>query len=600
MAINRFSRGPIAADVQSQFIPLPLDLIDRQIQRKQSAYDKAKATIGASQEAVYGVQGLSQDVETLQGLSKDYESKIDKAISEAGDDYSKLTAFSDELATQVTRDMRSGHLGAIQNNFIKAQNHMEDLKKRYSDGDISKAGYELGLNSISSFGGTVEDGKGGYTKASLYNPTKYLELGKTSDEYGSKIADQYAADGERYIDVKKATDQIARNLWNNPQVLDNLHEQVQATYGEQVKRGTPEYSAVFNSQLNKIAKASADKIAFRQIFKEEGIDKNTNDLITSFDVFDLIGAKPAGVKFSTSEGDFDKILTDAMDKGTHTIFQKLQEGWPKAGLTGGSAGMPFMTKTSSEAIKKAEDISNRLRDENLVKNDKSLRKAVDEIAKSDLAKDLAALNNIKLDPETITIGELKSLVDSYNTANNSSLATRTVKMNKGKQHIENFNQTISEGTFIKKPIVNVVTGKPLSETQKIALYNYINDKETKGVGTGFGYMGTIVEGTGQGYGPGTEFFTTYEVDEDGEIDTEKRPVYAIESPQVSINIKDDWFIDRLNAAKNNNVTSFRYGKDRVVLRKDPKDNGVFMYINGDKVTQKQYLGTGSEAPIKFK
>ena len=93
MAINRFSRGPIAADVQSKFIPMPLDLIDRQIQRKQSQYDTAKQAIGASEEALYGVQGMSSDREALADITKSYDEKIEAAIAEAGGDYSRLTSF---------------------------------------------------------------------------------------------------------------------------------------------------------------------------------------------------------------------------------------------------------------------------------------------------------------------------------------------------------------------------------------------------------------------------------------------------------------------------------------------------------------------------
>ena len=45
MAIDRFSTGPIQADVQSEFIPLPLDLINRQLEQRQQTYDVVKTAL---------------------------------------------------------------------------------------------------------------------------------------------------------------------------------------------------------------------------------------------------------------------------------------------------------------------------------------------------------------------------------------------------------------------------------------------------------------------------------------------------------------------------------------------------------------------------
>ena len=177
MAINRFSQGPIAADVQSSFIPLPIDLIDRQIQRKQSQYDTTKAFIGASKDTLYGIQGLSPDQDILKSTVGQYESDIEKEVEKVGGDYSKLTGIADQFGSKLKKDIMSGHLGAIHNNFVKAQTHMQDLEDRRKKGDISEAGYNLGLESISAFGGTIETENGEYTKAAFYNPTKFVELG---------------------------------------------------------------------------------------------------------------------------------------------------------------------------------------------------------------------------------------------------------------------------------------------------------------------------------------------------------------------------------------------------------------------------------------
>ena len=128
MAINRYSKGPIAADVQSNFIPLPIDLLDRQMQREQTKYDTAKSFIGSAQEAVYGVKGMSPDSETLKQITSQYDDEIQKEIESVGGDYGKLKSYSDVLAKKVTKDIMSGHLGAINNNFVKSQNRLKELK----------------------------------------------------------------------------------------------------------------------------------------------------------------------------------------------------------------------------------------------------------------------------------------------------------------------------------------------------------------------------------------------------------------------------------------------------------------------------------------
>ena len=163
MAINRYSKGPIAADVQSNFIPLPIDLLDRQMQREQTKYDTAKSFIDSAQEAVYGVKGMSPDSETLKQITSQYDEGIQKEIESVGGDYGKLKSYSDVLAKKVTKDVMSGHLGAINNNFVKAQNRVEELNKLRNSGDIRESTYNKHLSEIQAFGGTVEDGKGGYT-----------------------------------------------------------------------------------------------------------------------------------------------------------------------------------------------------------------------------------------------------------------------------------------------------------------------------------------------------------------------------------------------------------------------------------------------------
>ena len=78
--MNRFSRGPIAADIQSNFIPLPIDAIARQIDRKQQQYDTTKAQLGAMEDAVLGVRGLDADAENLKNKQAELWKNISRII----------------------------------------------------------------------------------------------------------------------------------------------------------------------------------------------------------------------------------------------------------------------------------------------------------------------------------------------------------------------------------------------------------------------------------------------------------------------------------------------------------------------------------------
>src|SRR5690606_7589357 len=119
-----------------------------------------KAFIGETKDTLYGVQGLSPDRDVLQSTIGQYESDIEKEVEKVGGDYSRLTGIADQFGSKLKKDIMQGHLGAIHNNFIKAQAHMQELDERRKKGDISEAGYNLGLESISAFGGTVQTENG--------------------------------------------------------------------------------------------------------------------------------------------------------------------------------------------------------------------------------------------------------------------------------------------------------------------------------------------------------------------------------------------------------------------------------------------------------
>lgn len=578
MTINRFSTGPVPADVRSTFVPLPIDIISQQVDRRQNAYDRAKATLEGTEDAVFGMKGLSSDAETLKGITEGYSGRIDEAISGAGEDLSKLGAFSDTLAREVSRDMKTGHLGAIQNNYARAMKHMEDTTESFKKGNISKAGYNRAMSSISGFGGTKDDGRGGYTRASFYTPTKYLELGETADKYGARIKEQYDAEGARYINPSVAAKQIMNNMWNNPQVIENVKEQIWSAYGD-MDESSPQYKAIFQSFMGDIAKSSADKLGFQQVFKQDKIDELTGNVLGTVDV---IGSKPKGARFTVGGEDFDEVLKKAKDSGKHTWLQKLEELLPlMATASPGMGGVP-----SKITLPEAVEASERLESENLVRNDKRLRAAVNEIGKSDLAKDMAQALGIDLDPERITVPQLQSLVSGFNAANNAGVNTR-ISYSKGKMQEAQFNQLLDNGSLLNKNVINTRTGEPLTYDQKIALFNNHLAKSEDKVGIGMLYGGEAIEGTGQAYGPGTNFFSANMLDGE-KLDESDIALYAIESDESSIDPNSAWMQDRMMAAAQSGVSSYNYGGQKVIIRSLGGDD-LKIYIDGKAVSPQQLL-----------
>ena len=580
MAINRFSQGPIAADVQSKYIPMPLDLMARQLQLRQSQYDKAKQTIDASQEAVYGVKGLSQDRDTLSTISKQYETEIDKAIEESGGDYSRLTAFSDQLGKKVSRDIKTGHLSAIHNNFVRAQNHMQELAKSKKEGKISEAGYNQGLNSISAFGGTVEDGQGGYTSASLYTPTKYLEIGKTADEYGSRIKDQYDSKGQRFINARTASRYIEKNLWNNPQVIANAKEQIWNTYNQRGVELSPEQShQALKAFMKDRALAAGRKIAFQQINKKTGTDDKTGGTRYSYT---LQGKKPMSAQLTlggkaTVAGVIDQAVESGEVSGWKTALSSapfLAPGVPVvAGVLEGvdkaanMLGMDFTTPVEYREQYLQEEQQKALVEQ---------KKVAKAMLNNDMLRDLLQVNGVALDPENISNEALLAAKEAVDGINGSSAGT-TITWERSEGDAEDFEWMIRTGDMLHKNIINMDTGERLNREEIERIRNSFFTGEANKDNTGPVYSGEI--GPGQAYGSGSKVFMA--LNEDNEAQN-----YVIESNLVN---SKNYTIDRaLWAISNNSGTAaYRTNEGEVVLlntgNTTPQGAPILnKYINGKK------------------
>lgn len=558
MAINRFSRGPIAADVQSDFIPLPVDVIDRQIQRRQSQYDLAKQTIDASQEAAYGVKGLSPDQQSIKDITSAYDEDITSAIEKAGGDYSRLTTYSDLLAKKVNTDIKTGHLGAIQNNFIKAQNHMGTVSEELQKGNISQEGYDRAMASISGFGGTVEDGKGGYTRASFYQPTKYLEMGKTADEYGKVIRDQYNARGEKYIDAKTAGGFIYQNLYNNPQARANAEEQVVAIYGEAQPELTRKRVSAY---LRKVAQDAGNKLEFKETFKATG---EANPLTGgSLITFDKFSAKPNFAQFRVKGETLENAL-DRIDrqKAMGALSKQVQRTGASISAVGSlTAGM----SPSIVAQKELPDVYEQTQND----YDKLVKGLYADIDRDHFTKDVAFSLGIDLDDESQRTRENLDKINEFSKVVNSQVPNTRVTLSLDEDVEENFDRRISNPmAWEGMDIMNLSTGEWVKGDNKSELLlSHLNSKDDDKSPDRLMLGGRVMDDqVDQYYPPGSELFKSA-----GGEDS-----YAI----IPRNVRNANFrANKVNVAKTGGTSTWVDGGNSHRLFYDPATRNMTYYKN---------------------
>lgn len=553
MAIDRFSTGPIQADVQSEFIPLPLDLINRQLEQRQQTYDVVKTALGTTKDTLYGIKGLSQDQEVVKSVLGQYEQDIAKTIEGSRGDYSQLTAYADALGEKVKRDIQSGQLGAIQNNYIQAMAHKEDIDKRYKEGKISKEGYNLGLSSISAFEGTKQI-VGGYSKFSGYDPVNYVDVGKRADDYGTEIADQYDREGRKYINGDKATSLIENNLWNDTEVREFAKEQVLATLTPEERNDPIAYSQKVSAYIRTMAKNAGYKLQYHQVFKQEG-DNTTDKGGGKILGYNMVGAQPLNGMINLEGTGFNELMEEAESAKFPQKVKKV------AGQILGAISSPYLVpaldikaKTMAyEADKKMKTTAD---------------KVVKDLAKQDMIQDIAAIYGIDLAKEDYeTMQKLQSVMQQINT----NAANSPVTLDLSEKTANTFESFVNSGVLNRYRVHDVqrgveLTAKEIEEMNKQHLL-----PESKTAATGKLIFSGEINSPGQAYPAGTVVFT-YNSPE-GDLKQ-----YALDLGQ---NVRSMEFLqDRVIAAKNQGASFYKPDKNTTLQFVKMPDGSVASYING--------------------
>jgi len=540
MAINRFSRGPIAADVQSEFIPLPLDVIDRQLERKQNSYDKTKDFLNIAKETVYGVKATSSDQEYLSNEVAGYEDAIDDAITGAGGDFSRLGSMADSLGNKIKKDIMTGKMGAVHNNFVKAQTQLGELSKLRTEGKIRESTYNRNVENISSFSGTEETDEGGYTSIANMAPPMFVEFGKVGDDYGRFVADQYRASGAKYIDKDIASKHIYENLWNNDDIVSNAKDELWQTYGDMEPA---EENKLLQGYLMEIAQASGFKIAYEQRLElREGSNPNGGVPMT----YDIQGGRPVSSAFNTTGSDIFKVVSDLK-------LDRVLAATPVSSTPGPFGGPPAKKSTS-------------------VTDDNKRQKTIETLFESDIIRDLAEAHGI--DSSNPNLEKAVQLQEAIKAMDRSSVHTR-VALDVNASTFESFKSVAAQGVMQYYSMEDMATGKELdSQERESVIQKFISlkaaDRES-GDGS-LRYGGVVVE-PGQAYPFGS---TIVHIN-----DSKSNQIRAISIDMNNLKRTASYAKDRQLAAFN--VGASRYNLDGNIHQYLRVGDHVRHYINDQRV-----------------
>lgn len=577
MAINRYSKGPLAADVQSEFIPLPIDVINSQLERKQSQYDKTKDFLNLAQETVYGVKATSSDQKYVTDYTQNLEGNIKEALDKTGGDYSRLNDFADTLGNKIKKDIMTSKLGAIHNNFIKAQTATEELNKLRQAGHIREASYNRALESINSFEGTQETEDGGFTTISPYTPPKYIEFGETADSYGRFVADQYRANGMKYIDKNVASEHIYNNLMNNDEVRSNVEDEIWDTYGE---LPPDEKRIAIEAYTRKLAQAAGFKIAYEQR-QELKVDGRSGGSLDGRDIilYDIHGGKPSNVVFGEETGGMLAQAREARNvKGFGQFLSSMVRG-------------SMATRSPMENI---NDVTQAVEDS----YNPEIQRAVTNIVTSDIVRDkVEEMNRTrgeddKIDLSNATLDDVKNLVSLIDEENSSSANSRLVlRRPSGTKELNDrnarFESDMTSGAYMYMPMYDASTGRELDPKERAELItNYRNlPKADREAGEG----GIVLAG---------------ELSEPGQAYAQNSLALAINDKNgikhviVDVNNRKnspEYISDRVQAAYNFGQASFRlHNQLHQFVR---VGDNVRHYIEGKRVTRK--TEGGEEFPVEY-
>ena len=276
MAIDRFSRGPQAADVASEYIPMPVEFLAGKVQQKQQAFDMAEATLKEGEDLLYGVKGLRQDEPRLREIQAKYSKDLDNALAENDGDYGQMIGYARSVGRDLKRNLTSGELSAISGNYSKGMAWQADLADRMKTSKISREQYQGALGST-NFAGTNYKA-GAFESFDGYTPSDYYNVSEATQKIGKNLAEQYDAKGQKFQTTKRSSQLIQAQLLSDQQARESLLEEVRF---ENPNATNTELNAAFREKVKRHGDVAGAALAFQQIKVDPNVtDKRGNRIAT--------------------------------------------------------------------------------------------------------------------------------------------------------------------------------------------------------------------------------------------------------------------------------------------------------------------------------
>jgi len=243
---NLFEK-PIAANPMSEFVALPMEFIDRAMERKTQQYNLAKAEIDAQEQSLLQLQYLQGDAPRHHEIQSQYQKELDAIVDNAGGDYGNVQGALDQFTRKLRTEVSPhGELGAQQANFNAAMKMKEAEDKKLSEGKSSEEGYQKFLSTIGQHRTTQTDNGyntfQGYSSSTIVNPTKFVQDGV------DEIVAKYDEAGMKHVDADLIKKNFYNNIAGNSNLLKAFSERI---YGKTDAEGKPiQLESYLNSVLD--------------------------------------------------------------------------------------------------------------------------------------------------------------------------------------------------------------------------------------------------------------------------------------------------------------------------------------------------------------
>jgi len=236
---NLFEK-PIAANPMSEFVGLPLDFIQRTMERRQSKYDVAKADMEAQEDSLLGLKFLPGDRERHMEIQEGFQSRIDSIVDEAGGDYSMVQAPLDRLKREMKREMSYGELGAQGSAYNKAMSKYKILDEMHTKGDIRQGGMNLFNQSMQDHR-TQKTASGGFTPFNGYSPATEMNPLEVMHKTINEVVAQSQSDGTKGRSRSRILNGLDNLFRNNPNVVKAMKEEYLTTQKDPTDEGFKEW-----------------------------------------------------------------------------------------------------------------------------------------------------------------------------------------------------------------------------------------------------------------------------------------------------------------------------------------------------------------------